>query len=848
MSLMQLHDKADFNDLVLRDQTSKIVFLVLPQICAVLIKVCQEETLKGPSLVEAAVKAIGRYLCLIFEDYNRTSCGSITNNDFAQLVVKHGTVICEVDDVLQSKNRSKASHAEFISSLKKTTEWVRAASHKLSPALQRLKILRGSEYQKIRHELAVLSWNMLHNCFANIPSLVPFFLENLIVFADDSDDATRDFSQSSLQKLSEKLFTLNQEIAELFSSHLTVMPRTIVSGDSSEQIAAFTLLNSFVVTSSSGTSQLNSLLSNSILLERFLNVMLNSCEIDVPNDLVFHENLASGLLSDEYYQMKTPWKRFKHLKNESVVKKLNEICRNIGKSTAAQACINHLLDNLNSIEYLVLIIEILNAGDSLTVASDQVEGIIEEFLSETYWSMPVRATSQIERKQRSSHEEWHQESTPGLYESAVEIRIRDMALDDDRTNEFTLRTIKYNILSTCFVLELIATSAHVLEKRFQRFLLRILHKVLEKAGSGNFLISTAGLATLQSIATAMKLQDISQLIDSNSDFLLYNIQKLLKRSHDNESILDMLAAVFRFSKNSMTAYIEDIVETVGEQITSSRYTGNISCYLQLFRLYVLSVKQRDDVGDDQSCETEVTTSWDEVYDQCLFELNKPPEDVYEFCPLNEVEDDKEGSNEEQADVEDPQDKDVNEIPSHVELMIKILRSTLQFFASANPSEVITTHEIFANSLPILSRYEDEFLPIVHQMWYPFSKQFQSRNLVILQHSFHLLCLLAGLAKGFIHQKSTADVIPVINKFLTQSNKSTASHAFAQEFKLQREILSDYGALAIDLEVDAKQLDIIIEILLKYRRHSNESLAKASAKSLDVLKVHNPGLICFKMRK
>lgn len=850
---MQLHDKADFNDLVLRDQISKIIFLVLPQISVVLIKVCQEETLRGSSLVESAVKAIGRYLCLVFEDYDKTA-STITNDDFVSLVHKYEAVKNDAseDNLLQSKNKSRESQAEFIASLKKSTEWVRAASHKLSPALQRLKNLRGSEYQKVRYELAVLSWNILHKCFANIHSLIPFLLENLIVFADDSDEAVRKFSQTSLLKLSELMPAMNQEIAELFTSHLTIMPRIILTGDSSEQISAFTLLNSFVATISGKTSQLNSLLSNPIALEKFLNVMLSSCEIDVPNDLAFHENLTSGSLSDNFYQMKMPWKHFKNLKNEEIVKKFGDICHNIGSSTASQACVNYLLDNLNSIEYLVLIIEILNCGEKLTLEHNQLEGIVEEFLNETYWSMPIQVTSKIERKQRS-HEEWHQESTPGLYESAVEIKVRDIALDDDgeKSYETTLKTIKYNILSTCFVLELMATSAKIFKTKFQKFMLRLLFRILEKAGSVNFIISMAGLETLQAISIAMGFSEISELIDANSDFLLFNIQKLLKRSQDNDAIFDMLAAVFKFSKNSMTAYIKDIVETVAEQITSERFSSNTSCYLKLFRLYVVSIKQWEENVNDGKYEVE-SAKWDEIYDQCLFELNKlpedVPEDVYETCPLNEENYGKEESKEDDKPEESNTvevDDNQNEIPAHVELVIKILTSTLQYFASTVPAEVITTHEIFINSFPILARYENQFLQMVHQMWYPFSKQFQGKNLVILQYSFQLLCLTAQLAKDFIHKKSTSDVIPVINKFLVSSCMST-NHAFTQEFKLQHQILGEYGALAVDLDIDEEDLDCIIDILLKYRQHSNESLASASLKSLDVLRILNPGLIHFKM--
>jgi hypothetical protein len=297
----------------------------------------------------------------------------------------------------------------------------------------------------------------------------------------------------------------------------------------------------------------------------------------------------------------------------------------------------------------------------------------------------------------------------------------------------------------------------------------------------------------------------------------------------------------------MTSYIKDVVDVVAEQITSIRFAKNTSCYLKLFRLYVGSVSQWENKVID-STDMEVVPDWEEFYEQGLLELNNSsPEVVYDSDPLNEVTDDVEEPNE----AEEPLPADaVDKTPEHIELLIKILSSTLQFFASTNSSDVIITHEIFIDSLPILHRYDSNFLPMIHQMWYPFTKQFQMKNLVILQHSFRLLGMIGKLAKDFVHKKSTEDIIPTVNKFLNQTLKpkvEKANLSYTQEFKLQREILSGYGALAVNLEIEDKTLDCIIDILLKYSKHSNEVLADVSRTSLEVLRNHNPSLICYKMK-
>lgn len=839
MSLLQLHDKADFSDIVLRDQISRIVFVVLPQISAGLIKACKEEALRGSAVIESATKAIGRFLCLVFEDYQKQAPNGIANVDFMNLL-KEKEETADDADVLKPGNQSPAA---YIANLEKSTRWMLAASKKLAPAVKQLEILRGSEHRGIRNELAVLSWNLLHKCQPNIRSMSPFLLENLILFTDDSDEKIREFSQTSLGKLTAALPELNQEIAELFSSHLIVMPRMILTGDESEQIAGLTLLNSFVLTLHDDHSKLHSMLSNPAVLEKLINVMLSCCEIDVLHDLLFHESLTSAPLDDQFYHMKLPWKQLRNLKGESITKKFSDICHNLGRSSMVQTIVNHLLDNMNSLEYLVLLVEILNS-QGLTLASDQVEGIVEEFLNETYWSMPIKATPMVEKKHR---EEFFEESTPGLYESAVEVRVRDVTLDDDsgESSGTNLKAIKYNVLCTCLVVELMGTAATVLGRKFQRFMLRTLHQILEKAGSSNFLIRTAGLHALELIASAMGFDEVSQLIDDNSDFILFNIQKLLKRNTDNDHILDMLAAVLQFSRTSRTSHINNIVETVADQIALKKNSKSSSDHLKLFRLYVGSFKRWEAKVEDKTEVAEVTSNWDEFLQRCLFVLDKSADGNEETSRVEDVSEDAHEEVEEAEPTEHQKADD--ELPEHVELVLKILTSSLQFFASNNPSEVILTHEIFTDGLPMLQHYQNQLLPMIHQMWYPFTKQFQSRNLVVLQNSFRLFLLIAELAKDFVCKRSTDDVFPVLNKFLNHSMGKNAKLSYSQEFKLQKEILGGYGALAVAVEVDERLLDVIVDVLLKFSKSSSDVLASASKSSLERIQQHNPGLICFKTK-
>lgn len=536
-----------------------------------------------------------------------------------------------------------------------------------------------------------------------------------------------------------------------------------------------------------------------------------------------------------------PWKKFKNFKSDSARKKFSEVCRNIGESKVAHTCIDYILDRLNCLEHLVLLIEILSC-DSLN-EKGLIDTVMDEFLGENYWKMDVNLKKKYVRNE--TNEEWFQDSVPGLYESAIEIKIRDVRPEDEDQEiqtKLNLKIVRYNILCTCFVTELIGCVAMQLKKGFQRYILRSMHKILEKAGSSKFIIRSAGLHALNCVAQAMDFKEVSELISEHSDFILFNVKNQLKRNYNDESFLDMLSVVFKFSNTSIAPYVEDIIETVSWQLTDIKFGINYCAYLKLFNLYACSV-QIDDQEINLPEDFKNIDGWDNFLEQCFYELNKveKEEEIFTENIGDETNNDEEIP-ENISETKEP------EQPLQIQLILKILTSSLSFFASTNPSEVILVHEIFENALPTLHKCDDKnFLPTIHKMWYPFTKQFQGSNYVVLQHSFRLLTLIASLAKDFVYKSSTEKVIPTINSFLI----STCHHknvSYTQEFKLQKEILNGYGQVLIDLGIEDKMLDENINIILKYHNHQNEQLAKACQKSIDALIKYDPVLLNFKFNK
>lgn len=850
-ALTQTHDNIEENDLILKDQISKIMFIMFPKIVTVLIQTSVVNTLKGPALNEVSLRALGKFLCLIFEDYEKKPSKTVSLNDFKNLMKATESANTAAErDILGMNKKGVTKYDENAS---KSKEWILAVTKKVAKPLEKLKCVRGNAYHQIRFEIASMSWNLIDKCLQNIHCLVPFLLENLILYADDSNEQIQSFCEEKLEMIAKRNSMLNNELADLFCTHMTTMPRIIHTGDESEQIAGIALLNSYIKIMSCNNMIL---LESPLIMENFTNILLSCCELNVSNELLFCESVFAKTLEDQFYQMKMPWKNFKNLKNEKIVLKFLDLCQSVARSKYSHQCIDHLLSNMNSLEYLVLINEIMNVEDGLQIETVQVQNIVEEFLDDVYWQMSIKAKNSIQ-KVKGDNDEWYEDKTPGLYESGIEIRMTEMKLQDEKLTldpNSTLKGIKYNILSTCLVLELIGKCAKILSTQFERYLLRSLHKTLEKAGSSNFLIKCAGIYALESITLAMGLQEIPELIDQNSDFLLFNLQKMLKQNHENEAILDMMDVVFKYSRASLTLHIETIVETVFDQIAKNKYNTNYSSFLKLFRLYVASVKKWEQIDMPQEISSILTNEaeCDVFLEQCLNELNLKQVDEEEI--VNEQINDEKAEENTEYKEETVEDAEVEEeitdkLPDHIVLVLKILNSTTQFFAARNATESVLVHELFLDGLEIIKNYETQLLPLVHQMWYPFTKQFQMNNLVVLQYSFNLLMYIASIARDFIHKRSLNDTIPVLNKFLlTCSTSSQSSLSYTQQFKLQRNILKNYGTLLVDLGIGGKELDGAVTVLLKNYSNSNQKIQEACKSSLETLKLKcDPALIYFKLK-
>lgn len=101
-------------------------------------------------------------------------------------------------------------------------------------------------------------------------------------------------------------------------------------------------------------------------------------------------------------------------------------------------------------------------------------------------------------------------------------------------------------------------------------------------------------------------------------------------------------------------------------------------------------------------------------------------------------------------VPDKQDK---KLPTHIKIIIEVIKRCMHFLPSKDVQKSLMAMQTLQESLPILIEWEDELLPIVHQLWHPLTDRFKDENVLVINHAWQLLHVLANVSNDFIRSRT-----------------------------------------------------------------------------------------------
>lgn len=235
----------------------------------------------------------------------------------------------------------------------------------------------------------------------------------------------------------------------------------------------------------------------------------------------------------------------------------------------------------------------------------------------------------------------------------------------------------------------------------------------------------------------------------------------MNKLDENEGVLNVLAVVLKYSKIDVLQYIANIINEVLMQSCDKFKEHNATAFLNIFKIFIkclmrwfnieikaISLKSKKQKEDEM--EHFKVSGIDPNQDFSDDIMGKTAEEMYE-------EDMAKSKEELMKEIEEPEPEEYKKPvpPLHIRLTVAILGRSLHFLPSKDRIRKLLVLEILNDGLEIIKDWEDELLPIVHQIWSPLVQRFAEFNdPLIINYSFKLLVTLAKLSKDFIRMRTS----------------------------------------------------------------------------------------------
>lgn len=787
-TLAKVSDTDDLYDTVLRDRVSQIFMFFLPGICSTFTEIGLENSVQiGHRVLREMIIAYGRIISVVMQDYNPLD-RTATLNELLAINNKDS-------NRAHSKFKDKKEIDQYLNVTQRNLKWYKMTDDKLNISLKKLAHLTSYDHLKVKHALIDMVLEISSKCFSTMPESVSTLMEYLIILSQDSDPSVSEKSNKIILENSSKLSSgdlklVFENLEEGFFNAINSLPRKFNSIDDAEKSLAMNLLIGYVKLF--GSHNLSHVLLSPATLQKLTEGLLYISQLDKVKMKLLEEYGFKDLNAEP--DLSTPWLSFRYFSDEGVKSKIETFCRHLARSDAFEIIFDSLYDTFmydhNRDKEAVFLINCLILGFE-DPSPKQIE-LLNSILN--------------------------------LYMESTSNDLREFL----NPEEFSVDEVRKNVMLICLLTEGIGKISLAMKKEFKIYLINSLYYVLEKAGNGNYLISAAGLMVLNNIAYACEYKNIPDLIQDNFRYFSFQVKMRLKRQNDKTDVLNVLSVVFRYCDKDVLVYMSRIVEEVLLQTSNKFKEQYAPDYLRVFKMFMLTLRrwfEVDDVTEPIKSKKQKELEYEDFKVSGInYKEDDFSDDIMEGKTAEEMYwEDVERKKQEEEEDEENSDTGYKkpEPPIHIKLTTSILKRSLHFLPSKNQESRILVLEILNNGVEILKDWEDELLPIVHQIWSPLVPRFNDKEPLIVRLSVKLLATLAVLSKDFIRMRTTKELLPKIKETLKKlapesflKDKGSA-YRYTQNYKLQIELLHNIGPILAHLDVDNKIIEEIMNIVLLY---------------------------------
>ncbi|XP_055307740.1 uncharacterized protein LOC129571891 [Sitodiplosis mosellana] len=550
---------------------------------------------------------------------------------------------------------------------------------------------------------------------------------------------------------------------ELLLEHLIRLPRVIQTGNEDQKATSFSQLKCFIILLFK-RGRLQVTLSNNHLIEQLLDILLSSVEmershrlLEICNDVMDindGENSKSWVFS-HYGNKKSPWKIFKNIQNEQIIKEIETVCEYLNKDQhiytfVLELLLKMLMKNSDKCNEVLVIIQMLHSNQFKLndVCWSLHISIWENLLCDHRWNL-VTDTNEFSDVNINYEVNW---TGDNQMKGAVDFCDK---LSHQKVQMNSLKEIKNNVLHTCLIIETVSFFAT--QMRQEVYAMKSLHYIVEKSSSKLYIIRASTFRALETIRLAYNFNAISDLLDINADYLIHKIGKSLDKPYRIDAAIHILRNTLRSDTTISINNIESIISLLIIEYSKKSQSNNSLQFIYAFKLILSRIHDVSSEYTIDVCNNDVRS------------MNQIRNVYYNHLHiwLGELHADRKWHviNQSDRNIINRRPENVKFTP-YTKLAVIILKQVIPFLTSKKTTLKMLALDTINIGLDIIKNDENEFLPIVNLIWDTLIQQcIQGNDKVLLQYCFQVITKLSKFAKEIVKRRFTRELLPRVRQYI-----------------------------------------------------------------------------------
>ncbi|KAF7722199.1 hypothetical protein EC973_003553 [Apophysomyces ossiformis] len=525
---------------------------VFPSVISALCRtIYQKQEKESHLIIVAALETLGDLIQFVMrDDVNEAFLNDVKS--FKDLAKSFKDLSIEANRPESHQKPTAVTQERIIADKLRTPGWHAATKKQLRKSLDSITNVRSHSNWKVRSAFVLFAYKLLSTCSRSMDNCVSLLIEMIVLRMDDEYSpvaqdcrgyidaltTTASFQDRIVPILKEGLYTWIQSL-----------PRKIMTGNEQEKLDAIALVVGHILLLRQQAESVLDMAINSVS-----DGLLAAMDIDKDSLRILEEKEGKKYLEfaeDDTFLPKPifPKIRFKHLVTDQAMEKTTRLLNLIGQFGNLRLWLSHFMNYLKEGEEQVrpqaaYVIHALLSG--LALEDDWVKGDNE--LTETRINaLGLEVLRDIE-------------------DILANRKVAEPTAVTTR-NPQPLDVETAEVMSTCLMLQVIATAALLIERKYlDEELITLLYPLLAYLGSPNLVIQTYALTAMEVIAHEQGHKNAQELAIANVDYIINSVSQRIYFLTENPRAPMVLKALVHVAGSRAITYLDDSVEEIYEAL------------------------------------------------------------------------------------------------------------------------------------------------------------------------------------------------------------------------------------------------------------------------------------------